>query len=64
MIFLPDKTYLMTRNDFLKKTIRASLFLLLALLVFALGKKVVAGKDCSGCPGNEVCNGKTDCSKY
>ena len=38
--------------------------MLIAVIVIALGNKVVIGKDCSGCPGNGVCNGKSDCSKY
>jgi hypothetical protein len=54
----------MRRNDFLKISIRACLFVLLALIVLALGKKVTTGKDCSVCPGNGICNGKTDCVKY
>lgn len=36
----------------------------MAIIVIALGGKVVTGKDCSGCPGNGVCKGKTDCDKY
>jgi len=54
----------MTRNEFLKKLIRAGLFALLALVVFALGNRVVTGKNCSECPGKGICNGKTDCNKY
>jgi hypothetical protein len=54
----------MSRIDFFKKLIRYGLLALLALIVFALGNRVVTGKDCSGCPGNGICNGKTDCNKY
>jgi len=54
----------MKRSEFLKKLIRLGLFAILAIIVFALGKRIVSGKDCSGCPGNGVCNGKSDCSKY
>jgi hypothetical protein len=54
----------MSRNDFFKKIIRYGLLALLTLIVFALGNKVVTGKDCSQCPGNGVCKGETDCNKY
>jgi hypothetical protein len=54
----------MNRNDFFKKIIRYGLLALLTLIVFALGNRVVTGKDCSACPGNGVCNGETDCNKY
>jgi hypothetical protein len=54
----------MTRNDFFKKLIRFGLLAFLALIAFALGNRVVSGKDCSVCPGNGVCNGKSDCNKY
>jgi len=54
----------MTRADFFKKLVRYSLFVLLGLIVLALGKRVVTGKDCSSCPGKGICNGKTDCNKY
>ena len=54
----------MKRNDFFKMLIRACLFVLLAVIMLALGKKAVTGKDCSICPGNGICNGKTDCYKY
>jgi hypothetical protein len=54
----------MKRSEFLKYLIRLGLFAILALIVFTLGKRIVLRKDCSGCPGNGVCNGKSDCSKY
>jgi hypothetical protein len=54
----------MKREEFFKKLIRFTLLAILALIVFALGSKVVTGRDCSGCPGNGICNGETDCSKY
>jgi hypothetical protein len=54
----------MTRIDFFKKLIRYGLLALLALIVIALGSKVVTGTDCSSCPGKGICNGKTDCDKY
>jgi hypothetical protein len=54
----------MNRYDFLIRLIRYGLLVLLTIIVFALGNRVVTGKDCSVCPGNGVCNGKTDCNKY
>ena len=54
----------MTRIDFFKKIIRLGLFAILALMAFALGNKVVAASDCSGCPGKGICNGESDCEKY
>jgi hypothetical protein len=54
----------MNRLDFLNKAIRYILLVTLAIIVFALGNKVVTGKDCSACPGKGVCNGEKDCNKY
>jgi hypothetical protein len=54
----------MNRLDFIRRIIKFVLLLLLAVIAFALGNKVVTGKDCSECPGNGICNGKTDCEKY
>ncbi len=54
----------MNRGEFFKKLMRYGLIALLTLIVFALGNKVVTGKDCSACPGKGVCSGETDCSKY
>jgi len=54
----------MNRIDFFKKLMRYMLLLLLATVAFALGGKVVSGKDCSSCPGNGICKGETDCGKY
>lgn len=53
-----------TREKFITKLIRAGLFVLLAVIIFALGNKVVPGKNCSKCPVNGICKGETDCSKY
>jgi hypothetical protein len=55
---------MMDRKEFTGKVIRAGLYGLLALLLLALGNKVVTGKDCSVCPGKGVCRGKSDCNKY
>jgi hypothetical protein len=54
----------MSRFDFLSKAIRYILLMLMALIVLALGNKVVTARNCSGCPGNGICSGKTDCEKY
>jgi hypothetical protein len=54
----------MSRIDFFKKLMRLGLLALLTLIVFALGKRVVTGKDCSACPGKGICNGETDCNKF
>jgi hypothetical protein len=54
----------MTRNEFFKKLIRFGLLVILSLIVFALGSRVVTGNDCSACPGKGICNGEKDCNKY
>jgi hypothetical protein len=53
-----------TRSDFLNKLLRVLLVAFLAFLSLTLGSKAVNGKDCSSCPGNGICGGETDCSKY
>jgi hypothetical protein len=54
----------MTRVEFFRKMIRLILLALIAMIVLALGNRVVTGKDCSACPGKGICNGETDCNKY
>ena len=54
----------LTRTEFLKKTIRGLLIAFLAFLAMTLGSKVAKGKDCTTCPGNGICSGEADCSKY
>ena len=54
----------MTRIDFFRKLTRYLLLLLIAIIVLALGNKIVSAKDCSECPGKGICNGKTDCNKF
>jgi hypothetical protein len=54
----------MKRNDFVKRVIQAGLFVLLALVVFALKNRVVTGENCTSCPENGNCPGKNECSKY
>lgn len=53
-----------SRLHFLKKIISGLLIAFLAFIALALGSKAVSGKDCSTCPGNGICSGETDCSKY
>ena len=54
----------MSRDDFFKKLGRYVLLMLMALIVFALGSRIVTGKDCSACPGKGICNGESDCNKF
>jgi hypothetical protein len=54
----------MNRIEFLKRLLRYGLLALLTLIVFALGKKVVTGNDCSSCTGNGICKGESDCSNF
>lgn len=54
----------MSRIDFLRKTGRYILLLLMAVIAVALGKKAVSGNNCSVCPGNGICKGESDCSNY
>lgn len=49
----------MTREDFLHKAARYILMAILALIVFALGRKVVYGSDCKGCPVYASCSKET-----
>jgi len=53
-----------TRKNFITRLIQAGLLGILLLITFLLGSKTVSGKDCSACPGNGICSGDTDCSKY
>lgn len=55
---------MMNRFDFIRKLMRYFLLGLIALIVLALGKKVIAGSDCSVCAGKGICRGETDCSKF
>jgi hypothetical protein len=54
----------MSRFDFLRKTGRYILLMLIVVIAVALGKKVVSGNNCSVCPGNGICKGETDCRNY
>jgi len=58
------KSKKMIRTDFIKMIIRILLFSLLVITVILLGKKTVSGGNCSGCPGNGICSGLSDCNKY
>jgi hypothetical protein len=52
-----------TRIDFLKKLIRLGLLALLALIVLALGNRIVSAKDCSKCLVSGSCTDEKDCYK-
>jgi hypothetical protein len=52
------------RSEFLKKLIQIMLATLLAVIAFTLANRTVSGSDCSKCPGNGICKGETDCSKF
>jgi hypothetical protein len=54
----------MTRNELIKTLGRYMLLLIMAMVVFLLGNKVVAANDCNSCAGKGICNGKADCNKY
>ncbi len=54
----------MDRNEFLAKTIRYCLIILLAGIAIAAGKKAVSGSRCSSCPVKGTCYSKPDCSIY
>jgi hypothetical protein len=55
---------IISRVEFFRKVIQAGLFALIAILLFTLGNRIVTGNDCSGCPGNGLCHGESDCSRY
>jgi len=55
---------MLSRIQFLKKLISGLLIAFLAFIAFTLGSKAVHGQDCTNCPGNGICSGETDCSKY
>ena len=54
----------MNRTEFLRKLVRYMLFLLLGIIAIALGNRIVAGSECTACPGKGICTGESDCSKY
>ncbi len=55
---------LITRDDFIKKAIRYGLLTLLTIVSYVLWGRVAIGKNCSGCPENGSCKGRSDCNKY
>jgi hypothetical protein len=59
-----DNEKYMNRTEFIKRVFRYILFGLLALIAAATGSRIVAGAGCSSCPGNGICTGENDCSKY
>ncbi len=54
----------MSRTDFLKKLVRYILLIFMAVIVFALGNKVVSAAGCSVCPSRGICTGENDCDKF
>jgi hypothetical protein len=54
----------LSRGEFLNNLIRYLLFGFLALVAAIIGNRVVAGSDCSSCPGKGICAGESDCSTY
>jgi hypothetical protein len=62
-MFLKGNRY-MNRSEFFKKLIRYILLFILAGIALVLGSKVVTGSNCSSCPGNGICKGESDCSKF
>lgn len=54
----------MNRNEFLVKTIRYCLIILLSGIAIAAGKKAVAGSGCASCTVKGTCPGKSGCSLF
>ncbi len=54
----------MNREEFFKKAGRYILLLFVAIIVFALGNKVVSASNCNSCPGNGICKGESDCGNF
>jgi hypothetical protein len=55
---------LLNRADFLKNIIRIIMGSLLAFIAIALGRKISTLNDCSSCPGQGICRGESDCSRF
>jgi hypothetical protein len=53
----------MSRNDFVRKVIQIGLFAALSLVVFALKNRIITDGNCSSCPENGRCTGKSSCIK-
>lgn len=54
----------LTRTEFLGRLARGILAALLAIIALMLASRTVRGNECSTCPGNGLCNGESDCTKY
>ncbi|HOP00043.1 MAG TPA: hypothetical protein PK766_10815 [Bacteroidales bacterium] len=52
------------RVDFLKSMMRIIMGSLLTFVAIALGRRISTVNDCSNCPGQGICRGETDCSKF
>jgi hypothetical protein len=55
---------IITRIEFIKKTLRAGLYALLAIIALVLGGKAVMANNCSKCAGNGICKGESDCERF
>jgi len=54
-----------SRDDFIKKSVRIGLIAFLSFLTFFLGTRVVTGRDCSECAGKGICTGEEpDCNVF
>ena len=53
-----------SREEFLRKFLRAGLLLLLGAVAYILGDRIIRTSDCSSCPGNGFCKDGMDCSNY
>jgi len=53
-----------SRAIFLKRLIRIMMASLLAFIAISLGKRISVANDCSNCPGEGICKGESDCSKF
>jgi len=58
-----DEMRHMTRTIFLKRAVQAGLLALLALIVFSLRNRIVAGNACDGCPEYGRCGDKENCTR-
>jgi hypothetical protein len=52
-----------SRELFVRRTIRVLMLMFLAFLAFALGTRSVSGRDCSGCPVRGNCTDESKCSE-
>ena len=53
----------MTRNDFVKRGLQAGLLALLGLIILSLKGRIATGPNCSICPDQGRCLGKSQCKR-